>query len=108
MTSTVQNLRLLNIKQTQKHPFHVLTDSKLPIFMATFAGLLALTFISKLHDIDYAASFGFSLIASQVLDPFYSAGGLNYLSVNAIILALLTLISLTMGSWSYNLLKESV
>lgn len=99
--------RLYNTKQTQFHPFHVLTSSKLPIFIATFAGLLALTFVAKLHSIDYTSSFEYSLVANQVLEPFFSASNLNYLSINALILSLITMLTLTMGAWSYNLLKES-
>jgi hypothetical protein len=42
------------------HPFHVLTNSKLPIFMSVFAGSLATTFAAKLHDISFAAAPDFS------------------------------------------------
>lgn len=101
-------IRLLNIQQTQKHPFHVLTDSKLPILMASVAGLLALSVVAKLHEIDYNASFNYSLVATQIFEPFFSAGELNYLSINTIILTLVIGLTLLMGAWSHNLLKESV
>jgi hypothetical protein len=98
MTQNSQKLKLLNIQQTQNHPFHVLTDSKLPIFMATFVGLLALSVIAKFHDIDYNNSHSFSFVTSQLLDPFFSANELNYLSINAVILTILIAILLTIGS----------
>jgi len=108
MSNKIQTMRLLTIQQAQKHPFHVLTNSKLPIFMATFVGLLALVFVAKLHEIDYNASLGYSLIAAQIFEPFFMTLRLNFLSVNSLLLTFITLIIFTMGAWSFNLLNESV
>jgi hypothetical protein len=49
-----KKMTLLNIKKTQQHPFHVLHSSKLPIFIATLSGGLAVTFIAKLHNINFS------------------------------------------------------
>lgn len=102
-----QVLQIKNIKQTQQHPFHVLTSSKLPLFMSLFAGSTALIFVAKLHDISYAASHGYSLIATQLLAPFFEVGNLSYLSIDVLILYFLAFSLLTMGAWSYSLIKES-
>jgi len=100
-------LKLPNIKQLQQHPFHVLTSSKLPLFMSLFAGSTALIFIAKLHDISYATSFNYSLVATQVLEPFFEANNLSYLSIDVLILYFLAFAVITMGAWSYNLINES-
>lgn len=108
MTNLQTSKILLNIKQTQSHPFHVLTNSKLPIFVATFAGLTALVFIAKLHGIDYNATLEYSAVAKFILSPFFSTGGaLNYLSINAIILTLVITLVIIMCAWAYNLFNES-
>lgn len=100
-------LTLENIKLVQQHPFHVLTSSRLPMFMSFFAGITALVFIAKLHDIGYIASFNYSLIASQILAPFFEIDNLYYLSIDILIMYLLIFSILTMAAWSYNLIKES-
>jgi len=104
---SLAQLTLKNIRQTQQHPFHVLTSSKLPLFMSLFAGSTALIFVAKLHDINYAASFNYSLVTSQIFAPFFETGNLTYLSVDILILYFLTFAVITMGAWSYNLIKES-
>jgi hypothetical protein len=60
-------LKLLNIKQTQKHPFHVLRSSNIPIIIATLFGLIALSFIVKLHNINYYELNLLSIIAGLVI-----------------------------------------
>jgi len=104
---SLAQLTLKNIRQTQQHPFHVLTSSKLPLFMSLFAGSTALIFVAKLHDINYAASFNYSLVTSQIFAPFFETGNLTYLSIDILILYFLTFAVITMGAWSYNLIKES-
>lgn len=106
MTTTTQ-LRLVNILQTQRHPFHVLSSSKLPIFMSFFAGSTALLFVAKLHGINYAASLTYSLVASQILAPFFEVSGLSSLSINALLLCFIALGVATMGAWAYNLILEA-
>jgi len=39
------NLRTINNSKNQQHPFHLLGSSKLPVFMAAFAGGLAITLL---------------------------------------------------------------
>jgi len=96
MTKNLTKSKLLNINLTQQHPFHVLTNSKLPIITATLSGALALTFIAKLHNMDAIAINDFSSIASYILDPLFSIGELNHVSVNLTILALLALLTTAM------------
>jgi heme/copper-type cytochrome/quinol oxidase subunit 3 len=100
-------LKLLNIRQTQEHPFHVLHSSKLPMFMSFFAGSTALIFIAKLHAIGYADSFGYSFIASQLLAPFFEVGNLTYASIDVLLLCSLICGVIVMGAWSYNLMIEA-
>lgn len=105
--TNLTNKILPNTRQAAEHPFHVLTDSKLPIFVASISGLLALSFVAKLHSIDYVSAFDYSLVAAGLFEPFFSANNLNYLSINALILTLLTFLVATMAAWSYNLIQES-
>lgn len=95
---SADHLKLLNIKQTQQHPFHVLHSSKLPLFMSLFAGSTALIFIAKLHAISYADSFGYSLIASQLLAPFFEVGNLSYASIDMLVLFSLVCVVTVMGA----------
>jgi hypothetical protein len=80
------NLHLLNIKQTQQHPFHVMHSSKLPMFLSMFAGCTALLFVTKLHISAGADAFSGILVVSQLVAPFFEINGLSYLSLNALIL----------------------
>jgi hypothetical protein len=98
MTNQVSNttLKILNIKDTQQHPFHVLTSSKLPIMTATLSGGLALTFIAKLHNINVNDLAGFSYVANLILDPLFSIGEIHSVSTNLTILGLITLLSSAM------------
>lgn len=93
--------------QIAAHPFHVLTASKLPIFLASFAGLLALSFVAKLHAMDYYTVVDYSLVIGHLVTPFFSASNLNYLSINAVMLTLVLALVLTMIAWSYSLIEES-
>jgi hypothetical protein len=93
-----KHLKLLNIKRTQQHPFHVLHSSKLPLFMSLFAGSTALIFIAKLHSISYADSFGYSLIASQLLAPFFEIHNLSYASIDLLMFFSLVCAVIVMGS----------
>jgi len=107
-----------NFKSTmqQGHPFHVLTSSKLPILVSSTAGLLALTFIMKLHnaDLNTLGSFDFfTFVQSELLDSFYdfetSGVGLGDLvkSTDVIIFFLLSGLLSVIASWSANLITES-
>lgn len=66
--------------------------------MSIFAGSTALIFIAKLHDINYAASFNYSLIAAQIFAPFFEVGNLTYLSVDILILYFMAFAVMTMGA----------
>jgi heme/copper-type cytochrome/quinol oxidase subunit 3 len=105
--STSQNKILPATRQIAEHPFHVLTDSKLPIFLATFAGLLATAFVVKLHLADAASIFECNRVAASLFDPFFSVNNLDYISVNAVILTLLVFLGATVAAWSYSLVEES-
>lgn len=56
----LKKLELPLTVEVGSHPFHVLTSSKLPIFMSVFAGSLATTFVAKLHDVSFINSLDFS------------------------------------------------
>jgi len=99
--------KLYFTNKVNAHPYHVLTDSKLPIFVATFAGLLATTFVTKLHNISFSASNDFSWAAYNILSPFFSTSLYDIVSFDKLVLFFLSLVVITMGSWSYNLIKES-
>ena len=101
------NLRLLNINQTQQHPFHVMHSSKLPMFLSLFAGCTALLFVTKLHAGAGLDVFSGIFVVTQLVSPFFDVHGLSYLSLNALILFGLMSGVITMGSWSFNLLKEA-
>lgn len=64
------NLRLVNKAKNQQHPFHVLGSSKLPIFMSSFAGCLAITIIVKLQNISNLAAF--LTVGAGIMEPFFS------------------------------------
>jgi hypothetical protein len=91
MTSAILNKRTAykSLKSAQYHPFHILASSKLPIFMATFAGFLALSFITKLHSIDYVTSLNYSLVTAQILEPYFTTVNLNSLSINSLLLVII-------------------
>ena len=97
--NTMTNLKLeklLNIKETQQHPFHVLTSSKLPILVSILAGGLALTFIAKLHGISADEMGAFSFVADQILNPLFTAGSLSHISTNLTILYLMAFLVIAM------------
>jgi hypothetical protein len=68
------------------------------MFMSLFAGSTALIFIAKLHAISYADSFGYSLIASQLLAPFFEVGNLTYASIDILIIFSLVCATIVMGA----------
>jgi heme/copper-type cytochrome/quinol oxidase subunit 3 len=75
--------------------------------MSFFAGSTALLFVAKLHGVNYAASLSYSLVASQILAPFFEVSGLSSLSINALLLCFVALGVVTMGAWAYNLIIEA-
>lgn len=97
----------LNIKELQRHPFHVLVNSKLPIIIAILSGLIALIFIAKLHDISYIELSNYSNIAKWILDPLFSIGQLHEISINLTLLLLLVILISAIWAWSINLFSES-
>ena len=99
--------KLLNVTNTQQHPFHVLTSSKLPVTTSALMGVLALTLIAKLHGISVNDLSAFSYVTSFVLDPLYSVGKLHHVSVNLTILNLIALLTSAIWAWSVNLFGES-
>ncbi len=103
----VQNstFRTVNTGLTQQHPFHVLTSSKLPILTSALSGVLALTFIAKLHGILPGDLHAFSYISALVLDPLYSIGELHHTSSNLTLLTVIVFLIASMWSWSINLFR---
>jgi len=89
-----------NQAKNQQHPFHLLASSRLPIFMAAFAGGLAVTVIIKLQNIYNVAKF--STVGAGIMEPFFSVTGalpnteLPDSVIDSRILLFLTLIILTM------------
>jgi hypothetical protein len=62
---------LINKEGKQEgHAFHILTLSKLPLFVGTLVGFLALTFISKLQ---YTFDFSHLTVTSLILSSLYPA-----------------------------------
>ena len=98
MFNSYNNKTLLDVKILAQHPFHVLTNSKLPIFIASLAGLLAVSFVSKLHSIDFTLAHDYNLVSVYLLEPFFSAKNLNYLSINTVIFVILGFLTTAMLS----------
>ena len=98
---------LLNIKETQEHPFHVLTSSKLPILVSILLGSLALTFLAKLHGVAADEMWAFSFVADLILNPLFTVGTLSHVSANLTILFILEVLVVAMWCWSLNLFTES-
>lgn len=100
--------KLLNISQTQQHPFHVLTSSWLPVVIASLSGSLALIFITKLHSAETPNLNIFSGVALFILEPLFSINGqLSHTSINSVILNLIASLILSMWFWSRSLFTES-
>jgi len=93
-------LKVVNEAKNQQHPFHLLSSSRLPIFMAAFAGGLAITVIVKLQNVSNLSKFLF--VGQGIMEPFFSVAGalpsteLPDTIVDARILQFLTFIVLTM------------
>lgn len=94
------NLLTINKSKNQQHPFHLLGSSKLPVFMATFAGCLAITTIIKLQNISNLAKF--LTVGADIMEPFFSVMNASPSTelpdsvVDARILQFLVLILITM------------
>jgi hypothetical protein len=94
------SLRTINKSKNQQHPFHLLGSSKLPVFMATFAGGLAITIIIKLQNVSNLAKF--LTVGSDIMEPFFAVSNampsteLPDSIVDARILQFLVLILITM------------
>jgi heme/copper-type cytochrome/quinol oxidase subunit 3 len=105
------NSNFLNNAKGQQHPFHVLSSSKLPVFISTFVGCLALTVIVKLQNISNVAKF--SIISADIMEPFFSVTGampsteLPDSIVDMRIVQLLTLLLITIWAWGRELVREA-
>jgi heme/copper-type cytochrome/quinol oxidase subunit 3 len=105
------SLRTINKSKNQQHPFHLLGSSKLPVFMATFAGGLASTVIIKLQNVSNLAKF--LTVGSDIMEPFFAVSNampsteLPDSIVDARILQFLVLILITMWSWARELVREA-
>lgn len=104
-----KKLKIVENLQTRAHPFHVMTNSKLPIVIATLVGSLALVFTAKLHTSDDLLSPTFNNAwLCFLLEPFFSVNGLNYSSINSLMLTIITALIIAMSAWGSNLIDESV
>jgi len=94
------NLKLINEAKNQQHPFHLLSSSRLPIFMAAFTGGLAISVIIKLQNISNMSKFLF--VGANIMEPFFSISSILPSTelpdsiIDTRILQFLTLILLTM------------
>lgn len=77
--------KILNIKQVQEHPFHVIYSSKLPFIISSLVGVTALLLILKLH-YNNTNFINSSCILQVIVDPLYRVGSLNYFSINVLII----------------------
>lgn len=100
-----------NTAKNQQHPFHLLGSSRLPVFLSTFVGCLALTIIVKLQNISNVSKF--SLVAYSIMEPFFSVADalpnteLPDSVIDMRILQFLTLILITIWSWGRELVREA-
>jgi len=102
MLNNGSNLKAVNEAKNAQHPFHVLGSSKLPVFMSTFVGGLAISIIIKLQNISNMSKFLF--VGGSIMEPFFSVTGalpnteLPDSAIDSRILTFLILILLTIWS----------
>jgi len=93
------SLKIVNTAKNAQHPFHVLGSSKLPVFMSTFVGGLAISVIVKLQNISNMSKF--LILGAGIMEPFFLVSGalpnteLPDSTVDSRILTFLILIILT-------------
>jgi heme/copper-type cytochrome/quinol oxidase subunit 3 len=94
--------------KNEQHAFHILALSKLPMFVGTLAGLLALTFITKLHMVPEFAKLTVisSLLSSLYPSYFVSGLGLND-EAEIKLLTLFTILLIALWSWGRELTVEA-
>jgi len=73
MTNNGLNLKVVNEAKNAQHPFHVLGSSKLPVFMSTFVGALAISVIIKLQNISNLSKFLY--VGAGIMEPFFTVVG---------------------------------
>jgi heme/copper-type cytochrome/quinol oxidase subunit 3 len=106
-----KKLNVINTAKTQQHPFHVLSSSRLPIFMSVFVGCLAICVIIKLQNVSNLVNF--LRVGSDIMEPFFIAvgvipsGELPDSTIDFYILQFLTFILLTIWAWGRELVKEA-
>jgi hypothetical protein len=79
MSNNLNILSNINKSVNQQHPFHVLGLSRLPVFMATFVGSLAIVIIIKLQNIINVEDF--LSIGVIIMNPFFNINGISLLSI---------------------------
>jgi heme/copper-type cytochrome/quinol oxidase subunit 3 len=108
---SASTLKIVNEAKNQQHPFHVLGSSRLPIFMATFVGGLALSVIAKVQNITNLEKF--LTIGADILQPLFNVVGVlptievPDALVDTRIMQFLTLIVITIWSWGRELVREA-
>jgi heme/copper-type cytochrome/quinol oxidase subunit 3 len=104
--------KVLNTVESQQHPFHVLSSSKLPIFMSTFVGCLAICVIIKLQNISNFIDF--LQVGSYIMEPFFMTFSImsstelsNDSTIDFYVLQFLIFILLTIWAWGRELVEEA-
>jgi heme/copper-type cytochrome/quinol oxidase subunit 3 len=96
------------IGKKEQHAFHILGLSKLPMFIGTLVGLLALTFITKLQ---YTSDFSQLSITSWVISSLYPSYFVSTMGVDTEVdIKLLTIflaLLIVLWSWARELTVEA-
>ena len=111
MLNSTSNFKIINTAKNAQHPFHVLGSSKLPVFVSTFVGGLAISVIIKLQNI--ANTSKFLLVGEGIMEPFFTVVGalpnteLPDSAIDSRILTFFIFILLTIWSWGRELVHEA-
>jgi cytochrome c oxidase subunit 3 len=93
----------------EQHAFHVLGLSKIPIFVGSLVGLLAITFVAKLHpSYDFTGLVLFNFVLARFY-PNYQIEGIDDIDteIDVKLLALLLLLITVIWAWGYELVMEA-
>jgi heme/copper-type cytochrome/quinol oxidase subunit 3 len=111
MSNFELNFKSPNEAKNAQHPFHVLGSSKLPVFMSTFVGGLAISIIIKIQNVSNLSKF--LVVGAGIMEPFFSVAGalpnteLPDSVIDSRILTFLVFIILTIWAWGRELVREA-
>jgi heme/copper-type cytochrome/quinol oxidase subunit 3 len=111
MSNFELNFKSPNEAKNAQHPFHVLGSSKLPVFMSTFVGGLAISIIIKIQNVSNLSKF--LVVGAGIMEPFFSVAGalpnteLPDSVIDSRILTFLVFILLTIWAWGRELVREA-